>query len=290
MQRWNYRYNQLLEKPGIINYPLRVGSAWHGFQEEFYSTKGTRWSVATLQFEEHDVPSQVDIEEMAYWNVVLPAMAEAYTLYYKADPIKWEIISIERELDIRYRGVRLRGKIDLTLRDKNGNWIADHKTTSRLNLDVVAGWDFRFQFMFYLWLMSKVDSIKLKGYIINATKKTELRVKKAESLPEFGARVREDMIINPDKYFYRHQYIITKGQMENFEKNVVDPKLDILEYIMAHPDDPLAWSLMHNKNTDECQKWGGKPCPYIELCQHGESHKFMYREKEQKHSELEDVA
>jgi PD-(D/E)XK nuclease superfamily len=287
MQRWNYRYNQLLEKQGTINFPLRVGTVWHDAQEQFYATKGTRISVATLQLESHDIPSQVDLEKIRYWNAVLPMMMEAYSIYYKADPIKWTIHEIEREMDIRYRGIRLRGKIDIIGTNANGNWIWDHKTTSRLNLDVVAGWDFRFQFMFYLWLLSKTESLKMKGFVINATKKPELRVKKTESLPEFAVRVREDMIQEPDKYFFRYEYIITKGQLERFEKEVVDPKLDILEYLMAHPNDKLAWSLMHNKNTDECQKWGGQPCQFLELCQHGESHRFLYREKDQKHAELE---
>lgn len=290
MQRWYNRYNLLLQKPGVINFPLRVGTVWHDVQEQFYATAGARFKVATLQKEEGDVLSLTDLTTFDYWNHVIPAMMEAYAIYYKTDSVKWKIHNIERELDVVYRGIRLRGKIDLTASDKNGMWIWDHKTTSRLNLDVVAGWDFRFQFMFYLWLLSKVEPLKVKGFIVNATKKPELRVKKLESLPEFAQRVREDMIQEPDKYFYRHPYFVTKGHLENFEKNVVDPKLNILQFLIDHPDDPLAWSLAHNKNTDECQKWGGAPCEFIELCKFGESHKFMYREKEQKHLELEDVA
>lgn len=288
MQRWNYRYNQLLQKPGIIPFALRVGTVWHDVMEQFYATQGTRFKVATLQPEEGDIPTVIDLTIFEYWNHVLPAMMEAYAIYYKGDFVKWKIEKIEQELDIVYRGIRLRGKIDLMGTDANGNWPWDHKTTARLNMDVVAGWDFRFQFMFYLWLLSKVEPMKMKGFVVNAVKKPELRVKKTESLPEFARRVREDMIIEPDKYFFRHPYIITKGQMENFEKNVVDPKLDILQFIINNQENPLAWSLLHNKNTDECQKWGGAPCAFIELCQHGESHKFLYRTKEQKHLELEE--
>lgn len=290
MQRWNYRYNELLYKPGIIPFPLRVGTAWHGGMEQFYATGGTRAAIATLQPEPGDVPSLVDMEMFRYWNAVLPAMMEAYSIYYKADPIKWKIHKIEREMDIKYRGIRLRGKIDITATDKNGNWIWDHKTTSRLDKDIVAGWDFRFQFMFYLWLLSKAEPLKVKGFLVNAVKKPELRVKKTESLPEFAARVREDMIIEPDKYFCRIPYIVTKGHLDNFEKNVVDPKINILQFVIDNPTSELAWSLLNNKNTDECQKWGGAPCEFIEMCQHGPKMRFMYREKEQKHSELEDVA
>lgn len=288
MQRWNYRYNQLLYKQGIINFPLRVGSVWHDVMEQFYATGGARYKVATLQPEEHDIPSLVDNTIFDYWNAVLPSMMDAYAIYYKADVVKWKIEKIEEELDIIYRGIRLRGKIDIRASDANGLWIWDHKTTSALNMDVVAGWDFRFQFMFYVWLMSKVyPKLKLKGFVVNATKKPQLRLKKMESLPEFAQRVREDMIQEPDKYFYRHSYIVTKGQLENFEQNVVNPKLTLLQYAIDHPEDPLTEAMFKNKNTDECQKWGGKTCPYIELCQFGESHKFLYQTKTQKHEELE---
>lgn len=286
-QRWNYRYNQLLVKPGTINFALTVGSIFHDAMEQFYATKGMRVHVATLQFKEYEVPSLADIEKQTYWNHVLPAMVEAYMIYYKADHVTWDIKAIEVELDFVYRGFRLRGKVDLNLIQKNGRWIVDHKTMSRLNNTVVAGWDFRFQFMFYIWLMSKISPDKIMGYIVNGVKKPELRVKQHESIPAFAARVKEDMIINPDKYYYREEYPVTKGALEHFEKEVVDPKLDKIQFIIENPGNPLAISLMKEKNTDECQKWGGMPCPYIDICRHGmDKMGFLYTTKPQKHEEL----
>lgn len=288
-QRWNLRYNQLLQKPGIIQFPFSVGTVFHDAMEQFYKTKGMRVNVATLQFQEHDVPSLTDIQKREYWNHVLPAMVDAYMIYYKTDPVLWDIIHIERELDVMYRGFRLRGKIDLKIRQKNGIWIVDHKTAGRLNKDVVAGWDFRFQFMFYIWLMSKVDPDKLQGYIVNLAKKPELRVKQNESIQQFAARVREDMIQNPDKYFFREEYLISKGALQHFETAVVDPKLTKLQYIIDHPKDPLSTALMRDKNTSECQKWGGAPCQFIDICRHGmEKMRHLYTEKPQKHEELEE--
>jgi hypothetical protein len=216
-------------------------------------------------------------------------MVDAYAIYYKADPITWDIVHVERELDVMYRGFRLRGKIDLKVKQKNGLWIVDHKTMSRLNRDVVAGWDFRFQFMFYIWLMSMIDKDKIEGYIVNGVKKPELRVKQNETIQGFAARVREDMIANPDKYFYREEYPITKGALEHFRLEVVDPYLDKLQFIIDNPTNPLANSLMREKNTSECQKWGGAPCPYIDACRHGlEKMRFLYTTKPQKHEELEE--
>lgn len=292
MQRWNWRYNQLLVKPGSIPWALRVGSAFHDSMEQFYTTGGMRVNVATLQFKEYDVPSLQDHNDRKYWNAVLPMMIEAYKIYYKDDPIRYKIHSVEKKMDVIYRGLRLRGMIDLILEDADGMWIDDHKTTGRLNKDVVAGWDFRFQFMFYIWLLSldpELSKLPIKGFYVNAVKKPELRVKQSESLEGFAQRVREDMIINPDKYFYRDKYLISKGALQHFQTEVVDPKIDILKYLIDHPEDPIAKSIVKNKNTDECQKWGGAPCPYLDLCRHGKDQMgFLYIKKPNKHEELEE--
>lgn len=291
MQRWNYRYNQRLQKPGVIRFPFIVGSAWHNAMEQFYATAGARVTVATMQPEPNDIPSLADLEEFKYWNAVLPKMMEAYAIYYKQDAIKWKIFNIERELDVEYRGLRLRGKIDLTLDDGKGIWILDHKTTSRLMKDIVAGWDFRFQFMFYIWMLSKVEpDIQLKGYYVNAVKKPELRVKKTESLPEFAERVRYDMIVEPEKYFYREPYFITKGNLDHFEQVVVNPKQTRIQFVIDNPDHPLSRAIIEDKNTDECQKYGGAPCEFIDLCRYGDKMKGLFVEKDRKHLELEDVA
>lgn len=287
MQRWNYRYNQLLYKPGIINFPFKVGSGFHDGMEQFYATSGKRVNIATLQFDEYDIPSLADNDALDYWNAILPVMMEAYQIYYIEDAIKWRILQIEREVDLLFEDLRFRGKIDLTLENKNGFWIADHKSSSKLNKWTVAGWDFRFQFMFYIWIMSKIETkLKLKGYIVNLVKKTELRIKKTESLPEFAQRVRQDMIAEPDKYFYRESYIISKDALLHFEKSVLGPKVTKLKYIIENPNHPLAKALMEEKNTDECQKYGGKPCDFIDICRHGSQMLSLYRTKPQKHLEL----
>jgi len=289
-QKWNWRYNHRLEKAGMIQFPFIVGDVWHDAMEQFYATKGERVHVATLQFPEAAVPSVQDIIDRDYWNHVLPKMFEAYASYYRGDHLKWKIISIEEELDIEYRGFRLRGKIDLTIDEPNGRFTLDHKTTSRLNKDIVAGWDFRFQFLFYLWLKSKAyPKEKFKGYYTNATKKPELRVKQTESVPEFAHRVFQDMVENPDKYFYRDAFPVSPETLLHFQTTVIDHKLKKLEAVLD-PTTPidLAKAIIQDKNTDECQHYNGPPCPYLDLCRHGfQKMKFLYRKKENKHDELE---
>lgn len=289
-QKWQWRYNLLLEKAGTYSIALMVGTAFHDAMEQFYATKGARVSVATLQFAEDVIPTAADLQVLDYWNHVLPEIVNAYCIYYKDDHDKWKVEQIEEEVDIVWEGFRLRGKIDLRFKESVGRFILDHKTTSRLTREAVAGWDFRFQFMFYLWLKKKQSpKEKLDGYYINAVKKPELRVKKTESVPEFAQRCFEDMIQEPEKYFYRERYLVTKDVLDHFEKAVVRPRLILLAAI-ADPSTPrpLAESILFNKNTDECQHYTGAPCPFIDLCRHGyEKMGFLYRTREQKHIELE---
>ena len=76
----------------------------------------------------------------------------------------------------------------------------------------------------------------------------------------------------------------------HFQTEVVDPKIDILKQVIDHPEDPISRAIVKNKNTSECQKWGGAPCPYLELCRHGiETMGFLYIKKPNKHEELEEV-
>jgi hypothetical protein len=269
-----------------------VGSMVHAVLEQIYRTAFKRYEIATLQFEDDVIPSADDILKLDYWNQVVPAMMRGYVNYWMAhDCKKFKIISYEEELDIVYRGFRLRGKVDLTSEEHDGIFIWDHKTSSRLTRDTVAGWDFRFQFMFYMWMKLKADpKCGVRGYYINAIKKPELRVKKNETFPSFAIRCYEDMISEPEKYFYRERYPITQGAMDHFEKTVVDHKINRIIAVLDPKTPPaVAALLIQDKNTDECQRYGQAPCPYIDLCRHGfEKMGALYTKRPVKHAELEE--
>src|SRR6266404_4647948 len=155
-QKWNWQYNQLLFRPGVVSFPLMVGTAFHNALEQLYKTKGKRVEVATLQFTESQVPSLDDISKVDYWNMLVPKMVEAYRLYYRKDFDLDNIESLEETIEVEYKGFRLRGKIDKTTIEDGVRVVTDYKTTSKIDKATVVGWDFRFQFMFYLWMKSKL--------------------------------------------------------------------------------------------------------------------------------------
>lgn len=282
-QKWDYRYNRRMDKPDHFSFPLMVGTAFHSAMEILYHTGFKKIPVATLQFPTYTIPSAADIEKAEYWNKVLSQMVIAYAAYWKNQDSTLNIISFEEEVEVNYRTLRLRGKIDLTL-DRKGIYILDHKTCARITKDFLAGWDFRFQFLFYLWLKHKADpDLPLKGYGVNLVKKPELRQKVGESLDGFAARCFTDMVSEPEKYFYREWYPIDKKVLHHFETEVLDPKIDVLKLAINGVD-----AVIKNKNTDECQRLGYAPCQFIDLCRHGySSMKHLYRVRDKKHEELE---
>lgn len=287
--KWHLKYNLLLTKGDDYSFPLMVGTIIHDSLEQIYKTSFKRYNVDPVEFPEGAIPTIGDISKAKYWNEVVPKMIDAYVNYWRVKDAKdLQIISLEESLSIVYRGFILRGKIDLTaILKKTKRIIIDHKSSSKLNYDTVIGFDYRFQFLFYLWLKWK-DKPKEKfyGYAVNVIKKPELRPKQNEGFPEFALRVFSDMVANPEKYFYRETYQIGLANLQYFQDTVVDPKLDRIQLGIDQPD--LFPILFGDKNTSECQRLGQAPCIYYDYCRQGEDKVgHLYHTKSVKHPELE---
>ena len=287
-QKWYYRYHELLRKRGDFSWALLVGSAMHAALEQMYATKGERWAVPSLQFPPGTILSPAQQEKELYWTHVLPAMLTAYSQHYANEFEKFVIEEIEEKVEVYFEGFTFRGMIDLRFHpiSTDGEWIMDHKSASRLTIETTAGWDFRFQFMFYLWLKWKQGKTRLRGYFINGIKKPELRVGKKETIQAFAERVRQDMVFEPQKYFYREKLIMTADAMTHFERVVLMPKIYRLRQVTGVYGPELAGAIVHNLNTSHCQAYG-IPCEFLPLCRHGQEMLFDYERRDHKHEELE---
>jgi len=295
--KWNLLYNHCLKKTGTFSWALVVGDAFHDAMEQLYRNRGQGFVLKEFKFPIDVILTNNQKAEEHYWRQVLQAMIEAYVIYYKDDFSRWIYTDsdVEEEICIEYMGFKLRGKIDLRFEPapNRGLHILDHKTTSKIDAEVTAGWDFRFQFMFYLWLDWK-SGRNPRGFYTNAVKKPQLRRKNngTEPVEEFAQRVRTDMIQEPEKYFYRDVLPISSGALKHFEDVVLAPKiarLQILEdsdskYFHSAPEAQKAIAL--DMNTDECQRYGA-PCQFIDLCRHGwDQHGFEFTQRPAKHEEL----
>jgi PD-(D/E)XK nuclease superfamily len=293
-EKWYLRYGRLLAKRGEFSWALHYGSAIHTMIEGFIHTKGKRvsWELPPLP---SDVMVTPEVEnDWDYWNEVGKAQTQAYRDFYNEEFKQNDYGDrVEFEPTIEFMGIKLTGKIDALpyLKSQKGYFVMDHKTASRLNESNLEGWTFRFQFMFYMWLASKMTEfkgLKLKGFMPNAIKKPELRQKVNESNMAFGARVYEDMITRPEVYFYRETGLMTADCIENFEQRDLVPKIKKLRIILGMDKAPTGMreALGRERNTDACFAYF-KKCPYFDICKLGPSSGMAFMtKKEVKHAEL----
>lgn len=300
-ERWNNRYNLMIEKKGEFAWSTTYGGWIHSALEEWYSSGCRQYS---LNFNFRHKPLSPNPEwrrEKEYYEALAEVQMQVYTSFYKNDKKVLrlkdakveEIVRLEYEFDDRV--FLLTGMIDMLVyhEGRRGFFTLDHKTSQRMDRSTVMGWDFRFQFMFYCWLAKKKwPKIKILGWIPNGIKKPQLRWNQdKEDLQEHMARVRTDMLEFPDKYFYRDVLPFTKNAIERFERVSLRPKL-IRYKLLTDPKTPMEVkvALGRNQNSDYCVKYGAKyACPYLPLCQKGpEINGFMYQKREHKHEELQE--
>jgi hypothetical protein len=293
-EKWYLQYNLMLARRGDFSWALVYGTWIHSALEEFYKSRGKRWHLdCTIPADVRSLLPAKTLEQEEYYVKLADVQMACYASMYKGDKSFWKVIATEEIVDLTFEGIRLKGMIDLVVESETygGYYIVDHKTTSSLDPSVLEGWDFRLQFMFYVWLARKKwPDKKIRGYYINAMKKPQLKRKQTESMDTFLQRVQNDMLTRPEAYFYRQRLKLMKGSMKHFEKEILAPKLNRIRMMRDNSiPDSVKISLVRNKNTDHCLHYG-RPCQFLAACKNGldvESHAFHVREH--KHTELTDT-
>lgn len=290
-EKWYLRYNLMLSSKSEFAWATTYGGWIHAALEEFYSTKCKRWSInPTLDIKKGLMHPQME-EQYEYYAGLAQIQMAFYASFYKHDMKVWHPIHIEHVAEVNYRGVRLTGMIDMFVKSKvhGGYYVVDHKTSYKLDRSIVKGWEFRFQFMFYVWLAWRMwgEEFPVKGFFPNALKKPQLRRGVHESIEAFLQRVQIDQLQRPDNYLFRERMPLTKGALKRFEKNILDPKIDRLLTVLDPKTKPkVKRALVRNKNTDHCQHYN-KTCQFLHCCQHGlESGKHLLVRRSTKHTEL----
>jgi hypothetical protein len=285
-EKWHNGYNLMLRRKGAFQWYNIYGTCIHKGLEDFYRD-GTE-AVPALILPEDAMLDANQEAEFEYWSEVAALQLPKYYKYNKLDLTVFEIIQTEEIITVDYEGIRLTGKLDMMFKDSEGRiTLCDHKTTGRWSPDVVNGWHWRFQFMFYMWLAERRHGIKVEGFMVNCIVKPALKQGKAESLPSFIARVQADMTQEPDKYFKRIWMPTLKNAMKRFEDEMLRPKIHRLQLLTQEDTDvSILELLMHNKNTNNCIKFG-QNCEFLPLCQNGHKlESFQYTQKTTKHEEL----
>lgn len=293
-EKWYLYYNERLSRRNQFSWALLYGTWMHSFIEEFNSTRGKRWT-AEAPMPRNIILTHEQNAQYEFWSKLLEIQASIYASRYKQDATFYEPVSdgVEKQADIMFDGVRLRGKLDLFayVPKHKGYFMVDNKTTSRLDKTTLMGWDFRFQFMFYCWLAWKCwPKFPIKGFYTNAIRKPQLKQGVNETTPAFLQRIRSDMLVRDEFYFYREPLLLVDNALQHFEDNILHPKILRFKAIM-NPDVPIELKipLMRNKNTDHCTAYS-RACQYLPICQHSlEVEKHQFYRRENKHEELDEV-
>lgn len=288
-KKWYWRYARLLTLRGSFSWATVIGSAVHTTLERMYETCGDTWETPPFLFPAGTILTPADEQKEQQWRYILDGMMTAYSQHHFSDFERWKITSLEETVEVEHWGFKFRGKIDMRYRDTDSalDWIIDHKTTFRLGPDITGMWNFKFQFMFYLWLCWKAGKPNLRGYQVNAIRKPELRLGKTETLAAFQERIRQDMVHEPQKYFYRAAIPMDVVALQRFEDEVLWPKVRRLQVLANVDSGSLAGMVAHNMNTDACYLYN-KPCEFLKLCMEGEAEWLHeYDARPAKHEELE---
>lgn len=272
-EKWYLQYNlRLGKKAEGFTWYFVYGDWIHEGLENFYKSKGKDWSFRP-EVRDKEKASLEQLQEEEYWKRLAALQLSIYASHYKNDFKFWQPKGEEVQIDLKWEKWRLKGMIDLLMKTrmlKPKMFVWDHKTTGRLDNTIVTGWNFRLQFMFYVWLARKLwPKKKIRGFYVNAIKKPLLRQKQNESLDQLMDRIRIDMLENPEKYFYRNKMVLKKRDIQRFEDTILRPKLERMS-LLTDKRVPLEvrTAIARNKNSNNCIKFG-HACQFLQACTKG---------------------
>lgn len=299
--KWYLKYGHRIDAIGTYSWPLMFGTALHANIAEFY--RGLPLPEVALEFPKGVVPSLEEEKKLEHWNVVLEATMQAYCEYFKDDLKAFKSFKQELEqvieVEIEYKGIpiKLKGTLDHILIGKKDQLIIDTKSFTQNSPAQQAAWQFRFQFMFYVWLAWMSPTFRQNApsrFMVNGVKKTQLRLNKAENLIQFKNRVYKDIIQDPGKYFWRDTMDFNQESIDRFEAELLNPKLDRIVELKKSVNKSSKGSILLpepflnqnsylaiNKNTDACFNYSSV-CPYLPIC------KSSFAENEDKYEQRKD--
>lgn len=304
-RKWMFRYILNLRKRGSFSWYLVFGDAIHRMLEEYYELAHVNGEVdptAEIKCPAFDYPKDVILnpaqhEEAEYWKLLAEKLIQHHGRFYQKIDNKMIILQTERLLEYEYRGFRLRGVIDLGFEEDESYYVMDHKTTADITDNLILGFQFRFQFLFYSWLVRQIEGKRPAGFIVNALKKPKERrsIRNAESVQSFVARIGRNIAHEPSEYFRRIQVPLDDGMLERFQDTVLDPVITQFQWL-EDATCPQTYTVFGRKdkeamlitaNTDACRQWN-TVCEYLDLCCNNlEDFAGEFIQDEVKHPELE---
>ena len=135
------------------------------------------------------------------------------------------------------------------------------------------------------------------GLMINGLVKTGLKpkiidrkTKEKESVRDYLQRVRNDMVTDRERYFFRQRIPLAEGMLERFEYEMLSPHVEAFKALRRRDSTKntlgVIGALGFAPNTNQCHIYNSY-CEYLSLCKDGRLALSEYDQREAKHMELE---
>ena len=287
-KKWEYEYIRRLA-PRRVSIPFLVGGLFHDGLDRMYKVG----AFDAEEFEEQVVlpkceqaaeqclePGQSD--DVWMQRAVVMGMLKGYAkAYLKGDMASYKILRAEESFAIPLeKGRQYMGKRDLLVMDRKTEKLVlfEHKTTSRLDGGYLAKLPLDNQILGYAWSVGKLMGRLPERVVYNVAKKPGIRQKASETFEEFAARVEQEYVLEPARYFYRETIHFSKADIDRFYAG--------LGPIAGEMERCVKTNFFY-QNTGHCTTYGA--CQYMPLCVNGVNKETLaqYRVKDSSHEELE---
>lgn len=274
-RKYYWGYVEKLEANREKALPLRFGSQYHVCMEIWHGTRNL--SLVHKAMEASTLPP---VE-----NLQLLAMIGGYVAKYPIED--FIVLELEKQFEAKIRNprtnrlskrFRMKGKVDGIVEAQGSGRVLEHKTTSVFGGTYLERLWADFQTMLYSYYLY-LDGYKITGVIYNIAQKPGIRLKKTETLEEYGERLIE-VYKNPDM-FHREELVF---DYRDFRRLTIDV-WDILQNIL--------WCEKNGTwphNTGSCFKWNSA-CAFYDICKSNDNPLVVendYRVREDVNPELKE--
>jgi hypothetical protein len=201
---------------------------------------------------------------------IAEALLPAYLDYWREDDRKINWQHLEGKFEVPCNGVKLRGKFDGVFTDAAGRlWLLETKTASQVVEDTLLDrLSFNLQNCIYLLALEIKTGQKPAGVLYNILRKSQLRIKAKETIPEFIKRCAEDIAERPEHYFYRYEVSINEDEMNQWKQEFTGLLNQVKRWNAGE---------FHYKCSGSCSNHFG-PCDFLAACGRGEFSNYTKRE------------
>lgn len=207
---------------------------------------------------------------------MLTAIMKVYHEKYSFN--EFEVIALEEKFEYETKDFILKGKVDGIVKLDGKYYILEHKTASRIDAGYIDRLTIDEQIHIYAMCIQEKLGVKIEGIIYNIIEKSQIRLKKNETLEEFTERFIKEY--TEKDLFHRQHIPIYNESIALLVKDIDSTAYCIKEAIEKD---------LFYKNPSFCFNYN-KPCPYFNICRSNDNSLIIENEYERviPHEELEE--